>query len=141
MASDNYQCTLAIIKPNAVRREDEIVELLEQKGFCVLQRRCVRLTSEQASEFYTEHYGKMFFPALVTFMSSGPIIALILAKNNAIEDWRNFMGPTNSMNARIAAPESLRAKYGIDEMRNGFHGSDGSLTAEREIRFFFPDCK
>ncbi|XP_014664719.1 PREDICTED: nucleoside diphosphate kinase homolog 5-like [Priapulus caudatus] len=102
-------------------------------------KRRVQLTPEQTSDFYAEHYGKMFFPNLVTFMSSGPVLALILAQDKAISKWREMIGPTNTQNAREIQPESLRAIYGTDGTRNGVHGSDSFSSAEREIRFFFPE--
>ena len=70
--------------------------------------------------------------------SSGPILALVLAKENAIADWRKLLGPTSSKRARQEDPESLRAKYGTDDTRNGLHGSDSQYSAEKEIRFIFP---
>lgn len=73
--------------------------------------------------------------------SSGPILALVLAKENAIAEWRKLLGPTSSKRARQEDPESLRAKYGTDDTRNGLHGSDSQYSAEREIRFLFPGCE
>ncbi|XP_031557546.1 nucleoside diphosphate kinase homolog 5-like [Actinia tenebrosa] len=132
--------TLAIIKPDAVHKSDEIEEIILQHGFTILQKRRVHLTPEQTSDFYAEHYGKMFFPSLVAYMSSGPILVLILARENAISFWRQLIGPTNTQKARDQAPESLRAIYGTDGTRNALHGSDSIVTAEREIHFFFDNC-
>ena len=70
--------------------------------------------------------------------SSGPVLALVLARENAIAEWRKLLGPTSSKRARQEEPESLRAKYGKDDTRNGLHGSDSQFSAEREIRFLFP---
>lgn len=97
------------------------------------------MTPEQTSDFYAEHYGKMFFPSLVAYMSSGPILALVLARQSAIAFWRQLIGPTNTQKARDQAPESLRAIYGTDSTKNALHGSDSYSSAEREIHFFFPD--
>jgi nucleoside diphosphate kinase len=88
------------------------VQLVELDGFEILARRQVLLTATQAREFYAEHVGKPFFPRLQSFMTSGPIWALILAKNNAIAAWRTLMGPTDTEKAKLEAPYSLRALYG-----------------------------
>lgn len=131
--------TLALIKPDAVHKSDEIEEIILQHGFTILQKRRVHMTPEQTSDFYAEHYGKMFFPSLVAYMSSGPTLAIVLAKQSAITYWRQLIGPTNTQKARDQAPESLRAIYGTDSTKNALHGSDSYSSAEREIHFFFPD--
>lgn len=137
--SIHIERTLAIIKPDAVHKSDEIEEIILQHGFTILQKRRVHLTPEQTSDFYAEHYGKMFFPSLVAYMSSGPVMALVLARQNAISYWRQLIGPTNTQKARDQAPESLRAIYGTDSTKNALHGSDSYTSAEREVHFFFPD--
>ncbi|ELU16784.1 hypothetical protein CAPTEDRAFT_177417 [Capitella teleta] len=131
--------TLAIIKPDAVKHAEEIEDIILNSGFTILQKRRVHLTPEQASEFYVEHYGKLFFPSLVAYMSSGPVIALALARENAISHWRMLVGPTSVTEAKETHPDSLRALYGTDQQRNGLHGSDSYTSAEWEVRFFFPD--
>eukprot|EP00794_Sanderia_malayensis_P012866 gene12866-14191_t len=159
--------TLAIIKPDAVDKTDEIEEIILKHGFSVLrstspaarhipiammsllhclliigpcERRRMQMTPEQTSEFYAEHYGKMFFPSLVAFMSSGPITAMVLARDDAISYWRQIIGPTQTARARDEAPDSLRALFGTDNQRNALHGSDSSSSAVREIHFFFSDA-
>lgn len=132
--------TLALIKPDAVNKANEIETVLLNHGFTVLQKRRVVLTAEQCSDFYSEHYGKKFFPSLVAFMTSAPIVAMVLAKENAIQQWRELIGPTNSNTAKETNPDSIRALYGTNEQRNAVHGSDSAVSAEREIRFFFPNC-
>ncbi|XP_064651264.1 nucleoside diphosphate kinase homolog 5-like [Lineus longissimus] len=131
--------TLAIIKPDAVHRAEEIEDIILRSGFTILQKRRVHLTPEQASDFYAEHFGKLFFPSLVAYMSSGPIIAFVLSKEKAITYWRELIGPTNTLKARQTHPDCLRAIYGTDDQRNALHGSDSLSSGEREIRFFFPD--
>ncbi|XP_063784388.1 nucleoside diphosphate kinase homolog 5 isoform X1 [Pseudophryne corroboree] len=101
-------------------------------------KRKVHLSPEQCSDFYSDQYGKMFFPSLTAYMSSGPIIALELTRHNAIHSWRELMGPSNSLKAKETHPDSLRAIYGIDDLRNAVHGSNCFTSAEREIRFMFP---
>ncbi|KAF6035083.1 hypothetical protein EB796_006608 [Bugula neritina] len=131
--------TLAIIKPDAIHKYEEIKDIILRTGFSILSTRRVQLTPEQASDFYAEHYGKLFFPSLVAYISSGPIIALALAREKAIAHWRDLIGPTNTLKARQTHPDCLRAIYGTDDQRNALHGSDSFSSAEREIRFFFPD--
>jgi len=131
--------TLAIIKPDALHKAEEIEDIILRSGFTILQKRRVHLTPEQASDFYAEHYGKLFFPSLVAYMSSGPVLAMVLAKEKAIPYWRELIGPTNTLKARQTHPDCLRSIYGTDDQRNGLHGSDSYASAEREIRFFFPD--
>ncbi|XP_061408093.1 nucleoside diphosphate kinase homolog 5 [Lethenteron reissneri] len=132
--------TLAIVKPEALEAATQIRECIAQAGFTVLQCRRVHLSPEQCSELYSEHFGKMIFPSLVAYMSSGPILAMVLARHRATELWQQLMGPRNSEKARQSHPDSLRALYGTDELRNAVHGSDNPGAAEREIRFFFPDA-
>ncbi|XP_060076115.1 nucleoside diphosphate kinase homolog 5-like [Ylistrum balloti] len=131
--------SLAIIKPDAVQKAEEIEDIILRSGFAILQKRRVHLTPEQASDFYAEHYGKLFFPSLVAYMSHGPIIALVISRDNAISYWRELIGPTNTLKARQTHPDCLRSIYGTDDQRNALHGSDSFTTSEREIRFFFPD--
>merc|ERR1711937_909306 len=121
----NLERTLALIKPDSIDSLDEIIRLIRTSGFSILSQRRVALSPEQVSDFYAEHYGKMFFTNLVSYMSSGPVVALALAKKNAIADWRRVMGPTNPF-------------FGKDNTRNAVHGSDSVLSANREISFFFP---
>ncbi|XP_055410715.1 nucleoside diphosphate kinase homolog 5 isoform X1 [Bubalus kerabau] len=80
----------------------------------------------------------MFFPNLTAYMSSGPLVAMILARYNAISYWKELLGPSNSLVAKETHPDSLRAIYGTDELRNALHGSNDFAAAEREIRFMFP---
>eukprot|EP00118_Oscarella_pearsei_P005667 m.26070 g.26070 ORF g.26070 m.26070 type:complete len:209 (+) comp29106_c1_seq4:37-663(+) len=132
--------TFAMIKPDAIDKADEIIEAIEENGFTILQKRRVHLKPEQASEFYAEHFGKMFFPSLINYICSGPVMALVLAKDSAILQWRALLGPTNTYKAKEIAPNSLRARFGTNDQCNALHGSDSTGSAEREIHFFFPDA-
>jgi nucleoside diphosphate kinase len=85
-------------------------QAIEKAGFTVVSKRHVQLTTGRAAEFYAEHMGKPFFEKLCGFMSSGPLVALVLAKREAISAWRALMGPTNSLTAKQEAPDSLRAR-------------------------------
>ncbi|KAJ8015278.1 hypothetical protein DPEC_G00024460 [Dallia pectoralis] len=131
--------TLALIKPDAIDRAEEIEEVILTSGFTILQKRELRLSPEQCSDFYAEQYGKMIFPSLTTFMSSGPIVALALARHQAIAHWKAVIGPVNWFRDREKHPGCLRAKYGTTDMRNAVHGSDSFSSAERELKFMFPN--
>ncbi|XP_027863840.1 nucleoside diphosphate kinase homolog 5 [Xiphophorus couchianus] len=131
--------TLAIIKPDVVHKSEEIEKIILKAGFLILQKRRLLLSPEQCSEFYAHQYGKLFFPSLTAFMSSGPIVVMTLARHNGITHWRSMIGPDSFSVAKESHPESLRAKYGTSDLKNALHGSDTFLTAVREIRFMFPN--
>ncbi|EHH26824.1 nucleoside diphosphate kinase homolog 5 [Macaca nemestrina] len=131
--------TLAIIKPDIVDKEEEIQDIILRSGFTIVQRRKLHLSPEQCSNFYVEQYGKMFFPNLTAYMSSGPLVAMILARHKAISYWLELLGPNNSLVAKETHPDSLRAIYGTDDLRNALHGSNDFAAAEREIHFMFPE--
>ncbi|KAI1898436.1 hypothetical protein AGOR_G00072310 [Albula goreensis] len=130
--------TLALIKPDAIHKADEIEGIILKSGFSILQKRKLQMSPEQCSDFYAEQYGKLFFPSLTAFMSSGPIVALVLARDHCIATWKALMGPANSSKARETHPKCLRAKYGTSDLKNAVHGSDSFSAAEREIKFMFP---
>ncbi|NWJ05990.1 NDK5 kinase, partial [Crypturellus undulatus] len=132
--------TLALIKPDVTGKEEEIEDIILRSGFLIVQKRKLRLSPEQCSNFYADQYGKMFFPNLTAHMSSGPLTAMVLAKHNAISYWKELLGPSNSIKARETHPDSLRAIYGTDDLRNALHGSHNLSSAEREIRFMFPEA-
>ncbi|KAI9218673.1 nucleoside diphosphate kinase [Blastocladiella britannica] len=132
--------TLAIIKPDAAAHVSDIVYAIERDGFAILDKKHLHLTIDQARDFYAEHMGRPFFDPLTAFMSSGPIHVLILSRESAISRWRRLLGPTDSNQARETAPSSIRARFGTDNQRNACHGSDSPKSADREIRFFFPNA-
>ncbi|PRP76189.1 hypothetical protein PROFUN_13735 [Planoprotostelium fungivorum] len=136
------ECTFAIIKPDAMRKgfAAQIKHRILADGFHILQERQLQLSTDIAQEFYAEHLGKPFFEKLTNFMSSGPVTAMVLSRVNAIKAWRSLMGPTNPVAAAEQFPNSLRALYGDKEntTMNATHGSDARLSAQREIKFFFP---
>uniref|UniRef100_UPI00398E7555 nucleoside diphosphate kinase homolog 5-like n=1 Tax=Pristiophorus japonicus TaxID=55135 RepID=UPI00398E7555 len=133
------ESTLAIIKPDASDKEIEITEIILHSGFSIVQRRKLHLSPEVASEFYVEHSGKMFFPSLTAHLCSGPLVAMMIARDSAIQQWNNLLGPSDSEKAKVTQPKSLRAIYGTDKIQNAFHGSACFNTAEREINFMFPN--
>ncbi|KAK9842594.1 hypothetical protein WJX81_008099 [Elliptochloris bilobata] len=132
--------TLAIVKPDAVRagRTLDIRQRAELEGFTVLAQQHIQLTRERAEAFYADHVGKLWYPDLVAYMTSSPIVALVLARVDAIRAWRQLCGPTNPVTARRENPHCLRAMFGTDGTRNAVHGSDCASAAARELRFFFP---
>ncbi|XP_034546038.1 nucleoside diphosphate kinase homolog 5 [Notolabrus celidotus] len=129
--------TLAIIKPDAIDKAEEIEDFVLKSGFTVLQKRKLHLSPEQCGDFYADQYGKLVFPSLTAFMSSGPIMALTLARKNAVAHWKSIIGPVNSIKAGETHPECLRAKYGTSDLKNALHGSESFHAAEREIKFMF----
>jgi len=131
--------TLAIIKPDAVRRQlvGVIISEIEMNKFSISAIRTLRLTGDQAALFYQEHRTKRFYESLVAYMSSGQIYALVLEKEGAVEEWRQLMGPTDPAKA---GPLTLRRRFAIDIQLNSVHGADSAATAEREINFFFGEA-
>ncbi|XP_063412015.1 thioredoxin domain-containing protein 6-like isoform X5 [Mytilus trossulus] len=133
------QRTLALVRPEAFRlHKDEIISKIRESGFKVAMQKEMQLTREMAEEFYKEHKGQEYFDQLVTNMSSGPVLALGLAREDAIEGWRSMLGPKEVDKAKEEAPESLRAKFAVDDAINSLHGSDSEDTAKKELEFFFP---
>jgi nucleoside-diphosphate kinase len=131
--------TLAIVKPNAVERNlaGAILRQIQEGGLRVLALRMLRLTEAQARAFYEVHRERPFYAPLVEFMTSGPVVAIALEGDNAIQRYRELMGATDPAKA---APGTIRALYGEDLRRNAVHGSDGPATAAQELAFFFPRC-
>lgn len=128
--------TLAIIKPDAVRKRvvGKIIQRIEDEGFEILGLKMIHLSKDEARKFYYVHKDKPFYESLTDFMSSGPVVVLLLEKENAIKHWREVMGATDPAQAR---PGTLRRQFGFSVERNAVHGSDAPETAEYEIGFFF----
>ncbi|MGB4204302.1 MAG: nucleoside-diphosphate kinase [Bacteroidales bacterium] len=128
--------TFTMIKPSAVEAQytGKIISIIIDNGFKISALKLIHLSSELVSGFYAEHKGKPFFDSLVEFMSSGPIVAAILEKENAVEEYRKLIGPTNP----AQAPEgSIRQLFGKSVQENAVHGSDSDASAERECNYFF----
>ncbi|OUM62039.1 hypothetical protein PIROE2DRAFT_44691, partial [Piromyces sp. E2] len=136
-----HEKTLALIKPDAYGsgKKDDIVKMIKDNGFNIVAEKEYRMSMDIAKEFYVEHTGKPFFESLTTWMSSAPIYAMNLEKENAVKAWRELMGPTNSEKAREIAPQSIRALYGTDGSQNAVHGSDSFRSAKRELEIIFPE--
>ena len=134
----NIEQTLSIIKPDAVERnlENEIKEMFKNKGFLILKEKKIQIEKSEAEKFYKVHETKPFYSDLCSYLSSGPIVAMILEKKNAVADNRKLMGATNPKDAEDG---TIRKKYGISIDKNSVHGSDSVENAKIEIDFFFKD--
>ena len=130
--------TLSIIKPDAVERnlENEIKEMFKNKGFKILKEKKIQIEKSEAEKFYQVHETKPFYNDLCTYLSSGPIVVMVLEKENAVLANRDLMGATNP---KDAAEGTIRKKYGISIDKNSVHGSDSIDNAKIEIDFFFED--
>ena len=130
------QRTFSILKPDAVRKgsASAILAEIDKAGFRLVSIKKLFLAKPQAEGFYAVHAQRPFFDSLTTFMSSGPIVALVLEKENAIADLRKLMGATNPANAE---PGTIRKKFANSIEENAIHGSDGEDTAAFEIGYFF----
>ena len=134
----NTEQTLSIIKPDAVERnlDNEIKQIFIKNGFNILKEKKIQIEKSEAEKFYKVHETKPFYNDLCLYLSSGPIIAMILEKENAVVDNRKLMGATNPSDAEEG---TIRKKYGISIDKNSVHGSDSVENAKIEIDFFFKD--
>ena len=134
----NKEQTLSIIKPDAVERnlESEIKEIFKNKGFNIVKDKKIQLAKSEAEQFYKVHETKPFDKDLCAYLSSGPIVVMILEKENAVLSNRELMGATNPTDAEEG---TIRKKYGISIDKNSVHGSDSLDNAKIEIDFFFKD--
>ncbi len=128
--------TFSMIKPTAVKDHQigGILEMIEKANFSVSALKMQKLSKEQAEGFYAEHKGKPFFDDLVSMMSSGPVVLMVLDGDNAVPHLREIIGSTDP---KKASPETIRAKFGKSVTENAIHGSDSPESAAREISFFF----
>jgi len=130
--------TLSIIKPDAVERNliDEIKDIFIKNNLVIKETKKIQITKEEAAEFYKVHQSKPFFNDLCTYLSSGPIVVMVLEGENAIVANRKIMGATNP---KEAEKNTIRKLYGISIDKNSVHGSDSLDNAKKEIEFFFKD--
>jgi len=128
--------TLAIIKPDAVERNliGKILERIESNGFRITAMKRTLLTLPVAERFYSVHKERPFFKDLTTYMCTGPVVLLVLARDNAVPEWRKLMGATNPKDAEAG---TLRKDFAIDIEKNSVHGSDSTENAAFEISYFF----
>ena len=134
----NLEQTLSIIKPDAIERnlEAEIKEMFQDKGFKIVKDKKIQITKSEAEQFYKVHETKPFYSDLCAYLSSGPIVVMVLEKENAVLGNRELMGATNPKDAEEG---TIRKKYGISIDKNSVHGSDSVENAKIEINFFFKD--
>jgi len=134
----NLEQTLSIIKPDAVERnlDNEIKEMLKNKGFKIVKDKKIKIAKSEAEQFYKVHEIKPFYNDLCTYLASGPIVVMVLEKENAVLENRELMGATKP---EEAAEGTIRKKYGISIDKNSVHGSDSTENAKIEIDFFFKD--
>ena len=133
---NNIEQTLSIIKPDAVERnlENEIKQMFKNKGFQIIKEKKIQIEKSEAEKFYKVHETKPFYNDLCSYLSSGPIVAMIIEKENAVRENRDLMGATNPKDAEKG---TIREKYGISIDKNSVHGSDSAENAKIEIDFFF----
>jgi len=134
----NIERTLSIIKPDAVERklDNEIKDMFKNSGFTIVKEKKIQLSKSEAEQFYKVHETKAFYNDLCAYLSSGPIVVMILEKDNAVLDNRKLMGATNPKDAE---EETIRKKFGISIDKNSVHGSDNVENGKIEIDFFFKD--
>ena len=134
----NLEQTLSIIKPDAVERnlENEIKQIFKNKGFSILKEKKIQIEKSEAEKFYKVHETKPFYNDLCSYLSSGPIVVMVIEKVNAVIRNRELMGATNPNDAEDG---TIRKKYGISIDKNSVHGSDSVENARIEIDFFFKD--
>ena len=132
--------TLILVKPDAFERDltGEIIARFERKGLSLVALKLMTMTRELAERHYAEHVGKSFFEELVTFITSGPLVAMVLEGDEAVEAARQVIGATNPLQATTG---SIRGDYAIAVGQNMVHGSDSTESAEREVGLFFPDLQ
>jgi len=135
---NNIEQTLSIIKPDAVERnlEGEIKEMFKSNGFQILKEKKIQIEKAEAEKFYKVHETKPFYNDLCEYLSSGPIVVMLLQKENAVKGNRELMGATNPKDAEEG---TIRKKYGVSIDKNSVHGSDSVDNAKIEIDFFFKD--
>ncbi len=134
----NLEKTLSIIKPDAVERDltENIKSIFISNGFKIINEKKLQLTKTEAEQFYLVHQSKPFYNDLCSYLASGPIVVMILEKENAIKDNRDLMGATNPMDAKLG---TIRKQFGLSIDKNSVHGSDSAENANLEIEFFFKD--
>ncbi len=134
----NNEETLSIIKPDAVERNlsEDIKQEFKKNGFIILKEKKIKLEKNEAEKFYQVHQSKPFYNDLCSYLSSGPIVVMVLERENAILENRKLMGATDPTKAEEG---TIRKKYGISIDKNSVHGSDSPKNAKIEIDFFFKD--
>lgn len=126
-----------MIKPHAYQHFGKILDAVTAAGFSISKLKMSKFTPATCAQFYAEHVGKPFYPNLESAMCSDVCIGMELVACDAVNKWRQVIGPTNSATARQQAPESIRAKFGVDGTLNAVHGADSAASHKRESDFWF----
>jgi nucleoside-diphosphate kinase len=136
----NGEYTFSIIKPNAFRtgKTGPILAMINEGGFEIIALKLIMMTSNQAEEFYAVHKGKPFYEDLVEFMTSGPVVVMILKHQNAVEEFRKLIGSTDPDKAEAG---TIRKTFAVSLKMNAVHGSDSDENAQRESNFFFSEVE
>jgi nucleoside-diphosphate kinase len=134
----DQQRTFVMIKPDAHARRlsGEILARFERRGFTIRGLKLLRVSRDQAAQLYAEHEGKPFYPDLVEFITSGPVVAMVLEGPSAVSTVRTMMGATNPLDS---APGTIRGDYALEIGENAVHGSDSPESAERELAIYFTE--
>lgn len=131
------QRTFAMIKPDCYAQMGQIINAIQNNGLAINKLKMSRFKSNTAAQFYAEHKDKPFFPNLQSFITSDVVVGMELVGNNACQEWRGMIGPTNTQTARAEAPQCLRAQFGTDGTKNAVHGSDSLGSYKRENNYWF----
>ncbi|KAI5476612.1 nucleoside-diphosphate kinase [Pseudohyphozyma bogoriensis] len=134
------QLTLGIIKPSVYASHSavqDVMNVIKASGLEIVRTKKLFWRPSEAAQFYAEHAGRFYAPRLISHAASGPSLALALYGPSAIKDWRALIGPTHVYKSQWLQPDTLRAKYGLSDTRNGFHGSDSVETALKELGMVF----
>jgi nucleoside-diphosphate kinase len=126
-----------MIKPDVYTHTGKIIDALCSNGFVISKLKMTRMNKAVSGNFYQEHTGKPFFGDLQAFMESDVVTGMELINEGAVDKWRNLIGPTNSLEAKSTAPNSIRGVFGTDGTRNAVHGSDSGPSCKREVDIFF----
>jgi nucleoside-diphosphate kinase len=135
--------TLAFLKPDTACNPyivQRVIQRLDQENLKIVQSKSMQWTLAQSQQFYSAHREKFFYNRLCGMLSSGPFIALALEGDDCVAKWRNIIGPTHLLTAKLTDPTSLRALFATSDTRNGFHGSDAE-SVEQEINIVFPELE
>ncbi|XP_050816342.1 nucleoside diphosphate kinase 7 isoform X5 [Gopherus flavomarginatus] len=130
--------TLALVKPDAVPKIGELVDIIINAGFTITKAKMMVLSRKEAMDLHVDHQSKPFYNELLHFITSGPAVAMEILGDDAVSEWKKLLGPANSGVARADAPGSIRAMFGTDGIRNAAHGPDSFASAARELELFFP---
>ncbi|XP_015671476.1 nucleoside diphosphate kinase 7 [Protobothrops mucrosquamatus] len=130
--------TLALLKPDVALRLGEVIDMTINSGFTITKAKMVKLTRGEAMDLHADHQAKPYYNELLEFITSGPVVAMEILGDDAIGRWKQLLGPANSVVARTDAPNSIRARFGSDNIRNVAHGPDSVASAASELELFFP---